>query len=686
MIDSEVVKAAQLGDREAFGMLIEHYQNMIFRLCYQMTDSIQDAEDLTHDAFVEAYLKLHQLRELERFEPWIRTLTLNLCRMWYREKGDKNISALPAQQNQDEDTIYAQVTYGLSRLSISHRMVLTLHYWEGLSYEEIARFLEIPIGTVMSRLHRARNELKKLMETMKDEEIPMIPDEEFQQEIEAEIDMLLKIFGNNPDAMERLSIILKSSPERFKEIIRQADDATLNRFALLLWWLKHPAVQVVLEAALSSDIELRVCAVDVLKRWTRHWMSRYASAPPHSMHFLLDKLISSRARPEDKTELLIELLEECVKGSTGPLLTCVLLCYPEVAFPILLERYWNMSSVEELHHHSHILHALCRTGTLFGEVLLEHLVNGHIRQQTLALTGLEALTKALNLPQFRDASGEDLLMGARFTEGIGPPLKEHRDPAILKQIVERVAGFLAHARADMRDPAIRILGSMQAHDHLSQIKEYVQHDEPSTRIAAIIALGQIGNASCIQVLIEAAQKGDITERRIAIEIMGGLHAQDAEPLLAQLADDKNSQIRQAAVFALGEMESKSAQAKLKEFSKSQDKAVARAAAKTLHAKQKPRIEMDEKRPRRIGREVSPPFFISTEAAIRALPEIRDYEEDELTRIIAQVCYDYSTTRRHLVMDRRYSLMNRSGGIYQLTELGKAVWRVEHFIVENYLRS
>ena len=75
---------------------------------------------------------------------------------------------------------------GVGRLTASHRLVLLLHYWEGLSYEEVSAFLDIPVGTVMSRLYRARQELKRLVEEerMDDEELE-VRHEEFRREVTA---------------------------------------------------------------------------------------------------------------------------------------------------------------------------------------------------------------------------------------------------------------------------------------------------------------------------------------------------------------------------------------------------------------------------------------------------------------------------------------------------------------------
>jgi HEAT repeat protein len=324
-------------------------------------------------------------------------------------------------------------------------------------------------------------------------------------------------------------------------------------------------------------------------------------------------------------------------------------------------------------------------GTRFGETLLEPLSGGDSRQQALALAGLEELARAMQLPQYKQASSEELALAARLTEGLAPPLKEHRDPVILNAIVERVATFLTHSRMDVRDSAIRILGLMQAHDYLNQLRECLRHSEASTRTAAMFALGEIGDSSSAQTLMKAAQNGELTERRTAIGVLGHLQTQEAQAVVIQSVSDADPQIRQAAVVALGTMESEEVHAKLQELTGSHDRNVAKAAAKALYANRERRqpSEMTRKRLGRIRGTASPVSDISIEMALRVLPEVRPYEQAELTRLIAQVCRDYSGTRRALIIQK---LMDRADDIYELTESGREIWRVEHFIVERYLRA
>src|SRR6266536_3246246 len=146
MQDSELIGKVRAGDREAFGRLVERYQGLIYQLCFRVAGNVPDAEDLAHEAFVEAYLKLDQLRDPEKFARWLRTLALNLCRMWYRQRQREAVG-LPEEatecREEEDRSIYQRMFSGLSQLTAAHRMALALHYWEGLSYEEAARFLAV---------------------------------------------------------------------------------------------------------------------------------------------------------------------------------------------------------------------------------------------------------------------------------------------------------------------------------------------------------------------------------------------------------------------------------------------------------------------------------------------------------------------------------------------------------------
>jgi len=139
-------------------VLVAEYRQMVYGVCYRVAGNADDADDLAHEAFVEAFLKLDQLRDPESFGPWLRVLALNLCRMWLRgrkQEAQELTEDIPAGRPPERDLLHA-MRRGLTRLTAPHLIALVLHYLEGLSYDEMAAFLDVPVGTVMSRLHRGR--------------------------------------------------------------------------------------------------------------------------------------------------------------------------------------------------------------------------------------------------------------------------------------------------------------------------------------------------------------------------------------------------------------------------------------------------------------------------------------------------------------------------------------------------
>jgi RNA polymerase sigma factor (sigma-70 family) len=698
MHDSELIQAVLAGDREAFGPLVERYQGQIYRLCYRVTGNIPDAEELAHDAFVEAYLKLRQLRDPEKFAPWLKTLALNLCRMWYRRNRRVVVAPLPesAAAVEEDRLLHTRLFGGLSRLSAAHRMVLVLHYWEGLSYEEVATFLGVPGGTVMSRLYRARRELKRQMEGMDDdEEMAVIPEEGFKQEVEAEIAVLLLMYGENADARERLSVILRRSPERFAQLIRQApDEQTLDALALLMRRLDTPAFQGALACYLSPDAPLQARASALLRRFIAAGKPGPDGAALGRMarldaYQLLDEFLRLEAEPAVKARLLDDLLAACTEERTSLLLGSVLLCFPEEALPLLLDRFWAASSPAELYRPGNALFVLCRTGTRFASALLEPLRSGDARRQALALAGAEAVARSLSC-SWLDAeteSDERMALEARFRWKWAPPRMADRDPQVLQALAACLAGFLEEDRDDLREGALRILGLLRAGAYREPIEARVRDARPATRRAALRALADIGDVRAAPLLLEVARDDDAASQREAIHALGRLRVAEAEPQLTALLEHPDPQVGRAAVFALGDLGGEAARARLREL-RARTGSLQEAAARVLHGAGPLRRASQggmapdpvPERPKRmveiIRGDAQPPFYIALDAALRALPALQPYDEGTLSRQVGTVCVDWAGTRRRLVEE---GLMRREGGIYRFTELGEAVWRVEQFI-------
>ena len=172
--ESGLVRAAQGGDTAAFGEIVRRYQRAIHRVAYGLTRNASDADDLAQEAFVRAYQAIGRFRVGEPLYPWLARIAMNLAFSLHRRRKRRPETALeplveagqqwgvhddPADHAARRDQ-EAHLHACFEQLSDEHQAVLVLRVVEGLSYDEIARSIGVPIGTVMSRLSRARTELR----------------------------------------------------------------------------------------------------------------------------------------------------------------------------------------------------------------------------------------------------------------------------------------------------------------------------------------------------------------------------------------------------------------------------------------------------------------------------------------------------------------------------------------------
>ena len=176
---STLVTAAQSGDKDAFGILVQRFQGMAYTSAYSILGNIQLAEDVVQEAFVEAYLHLPSLREPVAFPGWFRSI---LLRQGDRFTRGKQLSTLPLDGESSIDIaideldpaqivesyeIQITVRRAIATLPEHERVIIHLFYGTGYALKEIAEFLELPISTVKKRLFDARKHLRdKLMYTM----------------------------------------------------------------------------------------------------------------------------------------------------------------------------------------------------------------------------------------------------------------------------------------------------------------------------------------------------------------------------------------------------------------------------------------------------------------------------------------------------------------------------------------
>ena len=691
--DYDDILKAQTGDREAFGRVVERHQDLVYGICYGMTAQTVDAEDLAHEAFVEAFLKLHTLRDVSRLRPWLRTLTLNICRMWHREKKHVRFDVLPehlpAKENRASE---GPLTGHFSRLSDTHRMALALHYWEGLSYEEMARFLEVPIGTVMSRLSRARDALRDAME--QSEELVMDGERDLQIEVDAEIDVLLKLFGDDMNSMDRLSVVLEKSPDRFRQVITQVEDgATVEQVVLLVRHFGQPAVEATLGCYFDGSAEDKAKAFAVLQRLIFEWVGKDYEKP-HLMpmlpvtYLVLDAVMHSAHSIDVQLDLLIDLIEECTLKSIGNAFAGVLRSYGDRAYSKLLERFMAFERPGDRSQINMSHEALRLFGSRFCNVLLDDLKSSDRRKIVLGLRGVSAVVG--NIMHGNERSGyEHYHYFDQHTRGLLWASK--MDSEIIQSITQGVALLINHKDRDIRVWAIEILKRLPAGSHLADLRASLSHDDMDTRMIAARTLAELGDLGSVNALIELARSCEGLRLRKIIEALAKLGAQEAQALLEDLLDHSDRDIREAAILGLGNVGNEDARRKLRDMIGAKDKKIARLAARAIYGgaqysnrpKSSALTRARLKKVRGDAQSFHPWLHRSLVTAVWGLPEMRQYEERELTHFIAQNVSDYSTTRRHLVSGRD-RLMTREKGVYALTPLGEAVWRVERFIKERFL--
>lgn len=168
---AQLVKKSLNGDIKSFGELVEEYRQNVHAFCYHRVGDFQDAQDLVQEIFLKVYLSLNQLRDPGKFSGWLYRIAINSCNLWLRKRSEKTLSLEDPDKLQDTSpSIYegyrrkeleSKIKGALSQLSENNRLVITLRYLAGRSYNEIADFLNLPLTTVKSRVHEGRKQLKK---------------------------------------------------------------------------------------------------------------------------------------------------------------------------------------------------------------------------------------------------------------------------------------------------------------------------------------------------------------------------------------------------------------------------------------------------------------------------------------------------------------------------------------------
>jgi RNA polymerase sigma-70 factor (ECF subfamily) len=180
--ETEIIELCKKGDRDAFNTLVEKYQTQVINIAYSMLSNREDALDAAQEVFVKIYKNIGGFKGKSSLSTWIYRIVSNVCNdiLRKRRKNTNVISISTSAQEDDENKDFditdtnptpeellelseqqRVVRTAISELSDEYREIVTLCDIEQLSYDEISQILKCPVGTVKSRLNRARSALKK---------------------------------------------------------------------------------------------------------------------------------------------------------------------------------------------------------------------------------------------------------------------------------------------------------------------------------------------------------------------------------------------------------------------------------------------------------------------------------------------------------------------------------------------
>ncbi|WP_066321584.1 RNA polymerase sigma factor SigW [Bacillus sp. FJAT-29814] len=174
------IKQVIKGDQDAFGEIVEIYKNSVYQLCYRMLGNSHEAEDIAQEAFLRAYVNIKSFNQDLKFSTWLFRIATNLCIDRIRKKkpdyyldaevagteGLTMYSQIPSDTELPEKELESlelqeTVQKEILKLPEKYRSAIVLKYIEDLSLNEISEILDLPLGTVKTRIHRGREALRQ---------------------------------------------------------------------------------------------------------------------------------------------------------------------------------------------------------------------------------------------------------------------------------------------------------------------------------------------------------------------------------------------------------------------------------------------------------------------------------------------------------------------------------------------
>ena len=167
--DETLVEAALGGSDDAYQILLERYQNLVWQLLNRLVPQLEDREELAQDVFIKVYFNLSSFRFESKFSTWLYTVTYRTALSHLRkakiEFEELTEAAEPAEFDRTQDDGLTQALDAAIRsLPLGDRAVISLYHQQGCAIDEIAVIVDKPVGTIKNQLFRARNKLKQKLE------------------------------------------------------------------------------------------------------------------------------------------------------------------------------------------------------------------------------------------------------------------------------------------------------------------------------------------------------------------------------------------------------------------------------------------------------------------------------------------------------------------------------------------
>ena len=241
--DVALIQRILTGDENAFESLIRKYQKQVHAYAFRKVSDFQTAEDITQETFLRVYQNLATLNDPAKFSSWLYAIVNHLCIAWHRKSRLQTESLQEIYISEIETDAYSQyvavehakttaearralVSKLLTKLKESDQEVITLHYFEEMTSSEIGEFLGVSENTIKSRLHRARQELKRY-ESMIQEALDITTEAEHRSQNQLKGEIIMAEKNKLTEGLEEMQRQIADLQEQLR-VIADESDAFLN--------------------------------------------------------------------------------------------------------------------------------------------------------------------------------------------------------------------------------------------------------------------------------------------------------------------------------------------------------------------------------------------------------------------------------------------------------------------------